>query len=62
MTSMDLLDELTLVLYGSYLKRKAKNYEAGYALRNLNLPLKYKLHPQIKYFQMAKLIAFTKTY
>lgn len=44
MISMDFLDELILVLYGLYLKRKVKNYEVGYVLRNLNLFLKYKFY------------------
>lgn len=43
------------------LKKKKKNYETGHATRNLNLPLKYKVYPKIKYFQMVKLITLTQT-
>ena len=42
--SMDLLGEVSLILLiKSYLKRKTKHYRDGFAIRNLNLPLKCKL-------------------
>lgn len=51
---MDLLDEVTLILLWLYMahtskKKKTENHKARYAIKNLNLPLTYKLHPEIKY-------------
>lgn len=52
--------DLMLFVDGSYLITEIGNYQADYAVTNLNSPFEYMPHPEIKSTQVAELTALNK--